>query len=189
MRERLFLLNQSQVPAAKSFPLAAGTYKVGRSSKCDLVVPHVTISRRHAEIRVADGSVTIVDLRSRNGTFVNNVRITTCEIEEGQSIRFGRVPFLLASSPSPQEALDSEEETQDPRDAATAQIPEWIREALSRAQFGVLGYLVRGLPEKEIATVLEISQHTVHNHIRDIYKVLNVHSRGALTALIIEDER
>jgi pSer/pThr/pTyr-binding forkhead associated (FHA) protein len=188
MRGRLFLLNQSQVPAAKSFPLAAGVYSVGRSSQCDLVVPHVTISRRHAEIRVAGGSVTIVDLESRNGTFVNNVRIRTCTVEEGQSVRFGRVPFMLASSLEALEQLDSEQETMDQRDAPPqTPIPKWIVEMLSRAQVGVLLHLVRGLSEKEIARKLEISQHTVHHHIRDIYRILNVHSRGELLALIMKE--
>lgn len=185
MRGRLFLLNQSQVIARQPFPLEAGVCSVGRSSHCDLVVPDVTISRRHAEIRVECGSVTIVDLNSRNGTFVNNARIASCPLREGESVRFGRIRFLLASSADALECLDSAQETADQREALHVPIPEWISSTLSPAQLAVLLPLIQGLTQQEIADRLDLSPHTVHNHVRDVYRTLGVHSRVELLALVL----
>ena len=57
-----------------SFELRAGVPLVlGRALTCDLPVLDPTISRRHAELRGADESVSLRDLGSSNGTFVNGV--------------------------------------------------------------------------------------------------------------------
>jgi DNA-binding CsgD family transcriptional regulator len=52
--------------------------------------------------------------------------------------------------------------------------------ALSSRQLQVVFKLCEGLAEKEVATALGISQHTVHNHVKAIYLALNVTSRGEL---------
>jgi DNA-binding NtrC family response regulator len=65
--ERLQLLASADgVFAAFRLPLA-GTVMIGRSSDCEVVVDHPTVSRRHA--RIACGTpMTITDLGSHNGT-------------------------------------------------------------------------------------------------------------------------
>ena len=45
-----------------------------------------------------------------------------------------------------------------------------------------LGHLLRGESEKEIARTLGLSQHTVHEYVKDLYAELNVSSRGELLA-------
>lgn len=53
-------------------------YSIGRDVGCDIVIndPTDVISRRHATLSVADnGKMTITDL-SRNGTYVNGIRIS-----------------------------------------------------------------------------------------------------------------
>ena len=49
----------------------------------------------------------------------------------------------------------------------------------------VLGGLLRGLGEKEVALELGISPHTVHTYVTGIYRHFDVDSRGALLALWI----
>jgi pSer/pThr/pTyr-binding forkhead associated (FHA) protein len=44
---------------------------VGRLPECDVVTADPNVSRRHAEIRLVDGVVRVVDLGSLNGTQVN----------------------------------------------------------------------------------------------------------------------
>lgn len=44
----------------------------------------------------------------------------------------------------------------------------------------VLGLLVQGLGEKEIAQALRISPHTVHDHVKALYRQLGVRSRAEL---------
>ncbi len=51
----------------------------------------------------------------------------------------------------------------------------------------VLTYICRGYADKQIATELKVSVHTIRNHVSTIYSKLNVHKRGA--AIIWARER
>jgi ABC transport system ATP-binding/permease protein len=66
---------------------------VGRDASCDLWLPHLTISQRHALFLRQNGQVTIRDLKSKNGTFVNGARIEQVILREGDEIQIG--PFRL----------------------------------------------------------------------------------------------
>ncbi len=57
------------------FALAGDRVVVGRSHDCDLVLPDVVLSRRHAELVRAPQGWAVRDLRSLNGTFVNGKRV------------------------------------------------------------------------------------------------------------------
>ena len=56
-------------------PLVEGDNIVGRSPKCTVCLPTVTVSRRHLRIRVAPDGITVTDLGSRNGTWLNRLRL------------------------------------------------------------------------------------------------------------------
>ena len=51
---------------------------------------------------------------------------------------------------------------------------------LSPPQVEVLRLIAEGLTEDEVANKTGRSYHTVHNHVRVIYKIYGVHSRGEL---------
>jgi adenylate cyclase len=70
---------------------------VGRSPTCDLSVADPTISRRHAELVVDDEQVTLRDLGSSNGTFVNGHKVAAATLEVDDLIAFGKVAFRLAA--------------------------------------------------------------------------------------------
>ncbi len=57
-----------------SFDVSAGAV-FGRSAVCDVVLFDRRVSRRHAQIRRKGDAYELVDLGSRNGTFVNEVRM------------------------------------------------------------------------------------------------------------------
>lgn len=48
---------------------------IGRSSECELVLNQKKVSKHHAEITATDGVVHVMDLRSREGVFVNGKKI------------------------------------------------------------------------------------------------------------------
>jgi adenylate cyclase len=70
---------------------------VGRAPTCDLSVADPTISRRHAELLVDEEQVTLRDLGSSNGTFVNGRKVAAATLEVDDLIAFGKVAFRLAS--------------------------------------------------------------------------------------------
>jgi pSer/pThr/pTyr-binding forkhead associated (FHA) protein len=86
---------------------------VGRSSDLDMVLVEEMVSRRHARIRLVDGSVNIDDLGSTNGTFVNGERVTHAELQEGDRVLIGsnilKVVATDATGPigSPMEAVQT----------------------------------------------------------------------------------
>jgi DNA-binding NarL/FixJ family response regulator len=58
-------------------------------------------------------------------------------------------------------------------------------ESLSVRECEVLEWMTKGLTQKEISMKLQISEHTVNNHLRNIYAKLHVNTRGAAVAKAI----
>lgn len=65
------------------------TINIGRSEACDIVLQSPQVSRNHARIHQADETYWIKDLKSTNGTFVNNLLIVRKEIKNGDVITIG----------------------------------------------------------------------------------------------------
>lgn len=57
------------------YPLREGKNTIGRSTSCDIKLIGQNISKEHAQILVKGTQVAIVDLDSRNGTFLNSVKL------------------------------------------------------------------------------------------------------------------
>jgi pSer/pThr/pTyr-binding forkhead associated (FHA) protein len=62
---------------------------IGRSSELDMVLVEDMVSRKHAKISTAGGQITIQDLGSTNGTFVNGEKIKKVRLKEGDRILIG----------------------------------------------------------------------------------------------------
>ena len=70
--------------------------RIGRGPDNDLVVPDLSVSRNHAELRNAGGGrYEIVDLGSHNGTFVNGEPVSAATITERDIVSVGRATFRL----------------------------------------------------------------------------------------------
>jgi hypothetical protein len=83
--------------AGKRFKLS-GTMTIGREMGCDIPLTNdQTISRNHAEIvNTANGSVSVTDKGSSNGTFLNGTRVTgTVEVTSGDTLVFGAQRFRV----------------------------------------------------------------------------------------------
>ena len=79
----------------RTFDLRNGQHVLGRGPEADLRFSLETISRRHALFVVQDDQITIEDLGSRVGTFVNGRRITSCSLPMGARIVIGGVTMRL----------------------------------------------------------------------------------------------
>ena len=62
---------------------------IGRSPTNNIFVRDRNVSRVHCQIVVSNGTVTLTDLQSTNGTFVNNERATECPLKVNDLIRVG----------------------------------------------------------------------------------------------------
>lgn len=64
---------------------------IGRGEDSQVRVDQESVSRRHACIRIhTDGQSVLMDLGSTNGTFVNDQRVQTSELRDGDLIRVGQ---------------------------------------------------------------------------------------------------
>lgn len=65
-------------------------FVVGRAEGCDLVLADPTVSRRHASLEpLPDGRMTLNDLDSTSGTWVDGRRIASAVLSGGEELRFG----------------------------------------------------------------------------------------------------
>ncbi|EYF00630.1 FHA domain-containing protein [Chondromyces apiculatus] len=79
-----------------------GEFVIGRSADCQLSLDDPLVSRRHGLLTVSDSGVTVEDLGSRNGVFVNGTRISGRKaIADSDRITIGSQEMLLLGSVEP----------------------------------------------------------------------------------------
>ncbi len=78
--------------------LRLGANRVGRSPDSDFPISHPTVSGLHCEFLLINGGVTIRDLDSTNGTFVDGKRIQEAVLTTGQTVRLGDVELFVETA-------------------------------------------------------------------------------------------
>jgi len=73
-------------------PLLGESMMVGRDRSCSIVLAHPAVSRRHAKIPLSGTTCVLEDLKSANGTYVNNTRVERAKLKPGDVVRFGADP-------------------------------------------------------------------------------------------------
>jgi len=71
------------------------TISLGRLKGCDVVVDDEAASRRHCTISAREDTCVVSDLQSANGTFVNEKRIASVELQRADKIRIGSTVIEL----------------------------------------------------------------------------------------------
>jgi hypothetical protein len=72
---------------------------LGRGTDCDLRLVDPGVSRHHAELRVENDQVVLVDLGSTNGTFVNGQPVRRVTLSDGTRISLGRTTLIFRQDP------------------------------------------------------------------------------------------
>jgi pSer/pThr/pTyr-binding forkhead associated (FHA) protein len=87
-----------------SFRVSPGGLKtVGRAVRADFIVDAALVSKVHCRlVSNADGRLEVEDLKSTNGTFVNDRRITRAVLAPGDRLRIGPVELLVTCDRTPQ---------------------------------------------------------------------------------------
>ena len=85
-------------------PIKQGVLVLGRASTSDLRLQHPSISRRHAQLTRRGDHLTLKDLGSQNGTYVNRARLAgEIELRSGDELALGNALLQLRGpGPTPQ---------------------------------------------------------------------------------------
>jgi hypothetical protein len=90
---------RAQAPKRYAIPIALPEDRpilVGRSRRCDVVVEHPTVSRRHLELRpAAPGEWLALDVGSLNGTWLQDRRVGRTIVVPGDELWLGSCPVRL----------------------------------------------------------------------------------------------
>lgn len=76
------------------FELDGPTIGLGRESSNRIQLHDTEVSRQHAEIRRSENGLTLIDLNSSNGTFVNGRRVQRHRLSSGDQIQVGSTLML-----------------------------------------------------------------------------------------------
>lgn len=94
-RARTFRLRGPIEGRDRTFHLAPGTNRVGSAEVNDVILPVPGVSREHARLEIGPAGARLVDLDSRNGSFVAGRRAQDASVEPGSKLAFGPAQLVL----------------------------------------------------------------------------------------------
>lgn len=132
-------LRLAPVTPAPNLPpidLEAGESKtVGRGRQADVTIDDPSLSRLHARVTLGDsGQLAIDDLGSTNGVFVNGTEQLSAHLAPGDTVRFGRVEYIVSiadeTTPTPDAPIMSQTVLRRVAMTATPKVDRFALEAL-----------------------------------------------------------
>ena len=112
--------------------LTQGELIVGRSQKADVQIDQESVSRKHARFSIKGSGITLMDLGSTNGTFVNDEPANNVALKCQDQIKVGRTIYKFLAS----EDLESAYRQELLRLAAIDGLTECFNEAYLTEQLG-----------------------------------------------------
>jgi pSer/pThr/pTyr-binding forkhead associated (FHA) protein len=79
--------------APKKFTLNKPEMIIGRDDKVDITLPSANVSRQHALLKCRPHQVSIHDFESRNGVFLNGIKVHSAVLRDGDIIQLADVVF------------------------------------------------------------------------------------------------
>ncbi len=92
---------ETAVPSFEAGRVPSATYRaahrtrIGRGPDNDIVLADLQVSRHHADLLRTGTGLRLVDLGTRNGTFVNGRRIDEADLRTGDLLSFGRHQLVV----------------------------------------------------------------------------------------------
>jgi pSer/pThr/pTyr-binding forkhead associated (FHA) protein len=172
---KYFLQGRTKGNSPLIIPLEKNETLIGRSKGCSLILQAPSVSRKHSVIKIIAEDVYLKDLGSRNGTYINGVRLEDeTLLRSADIIRLGEMEFTFQIN-LPEEEDDSEKTQIDIKKQQESSFVKQFN--LSSREEEVFYLLIKGLKIKEISKKLFISQGTAKNHVLSIYNKTDCHSR------------
>jgi hypothetical protein len=99
---------EGRMPGRRVVSLQPGANVIGRVGRVEVPLEGPGVSRLHAKLVVEDARVTLLDLGSHNGTFVNGERVGTRPVATGDRIYVGGYCLTLENTTPQRDSLGSE---------------------------------------------------------------------------------
>lgn len=146
-----------------SFSLPSTVTFIGRRQDCDFCIPLMVVSRRHCEINMDFGKITVRDMKSCNGTLVNGNPIEEAQLKAGDVLQIGPVKFVVQvdgipenfeeylskKEESAEQAPETESSTAEP--VATPSEPPTPAAETEEKKEEDLDKMLEGLPEADLS--------------------------------------
>jgi len=167
---------QQNDPASTRHAIGGKRITIGRLGDNDIVLPgDMRVSRHHAVVEDRDGEWILRDLRSRNGSLLNDQPVTEGRLRSGDRIKIGGATFVFSAE---RDTMSTVTDTHIARMTA--------KPVLSAREKEILGLLCRGSTDQQIAEALVISLSTVRSHLDRIRDKTGCRRRSELTRLAME---
>lgn len=92
---RYALVVESGPQSGLTYVLGDGETLAGRGADSDIFLEDVTVSRQHAVFNVDGEGLTVTDLSSTNGTYVNGRRHETAALAPGDEVMLGKFHLVV----------------------------------------------------------------------------------------------
>ena len=106
MRPHLIVLYPQHL--FKQIPLEKGTVVLGRGQDADIRLDDELVSRRHCALTFDGVDVTVKDLGSTNGTFVDGSPVSDSKLEDHNRLQIGKMVLKIDFKDASEEAFDRE---------------------------------------------------------------------------------
>ncbi|MGH7970130.1 MAG: FHA domain-containing protein, partial [Limisphaerales bacterium] len=93
----LRLVVNPDTPDAWSVDVQPGVLSLGRGDANNLPIDHASVSSEHCRLEVGEKGVTLQDLGSTAGTFIDGELVERANVKPGQLIRLGEVVLRFES--------------------------------------------------------------------------------------------
>lgn len=81
--------------AGSRFMLDSSLTTIGRHPESTIFLNDITVSRRHADVRFADGGFFVSDAGSLNGTYLNRERVEESPLNSGDELQVGKFKLVF----------------------------------------------------------------------------------------------
>jgi hypothetical protein len=153
-RDAARLEGKSEPYIGTQFLIDREDYSIGRAHENALTLNHKTISAQHAVIKKTEYGYNLIDQNSTNGTFVNDRKINSIYLKNGDTVRFDTITFEFQDPSYPRyrdpevvkNAGDSQPKAEKQRSKKSAPADATLRSKPIRNGYEVQGHSWLGLP-------------------------------------------
>lgn len=93
----MWVLKSTDASFNRTLRINPGTTKtLGRSLRSDFVIDVPLVSRVHCNLLASANGLEVEDLKSTNGTFVNNQRVQRSSLREGDRLKLGKLVLSVS---------------------------------------------------------------------------------------------